>query len=392
MPEALVLAPEAPYPLAGGGPMRTASIFEYLKDRYSVDAILFREPGAPDPRDAFPHGTLRDSLVLDLPYHSRRLLARAARNLSRMARGQPPLNDRFNGFSRPVAEWLDRRSYRLAIFEHFWCAPYVQQIGKHAAETVLDLHNIESLLYSRLAEAEPWPLSLALRRFGRAARAMERTWFPRFSRLLAASDEDAGRARGLAPGADVLVYPNAIPQVECPIRAEQNVIVFPGNFEYGPNLSAVRFFRHEIWPRLRKEEPGLVWRLVGKNPHAVAKLVAGDPRIELTGPVENAIEELAAARLVVVPLLAGSGTRIKILEAWAAARAVVSTALGAEGLGARDGEHLVLAHSAPGFSDAILELLADGARRRCLGEAGHALYKTRFTWQSVWQNLAIIGL
>ena len=83
---------------------------------------------------------------------------------------------------------------------------------------------------------------------------------------------------------------------------------------------------------LRERWPGLVWRLVGKNPEAVRRIHSGDPRIEVIGPVDDAVRELARARVAVVPLLAGSGTRLKILEAWAAGLPVVSTTIGAEGL------------------------------------------------------------
>ena len=120
--------------------------------------------------------------------------------------------------------------------------------------------------------------------------------------------------------------------------------------EYHPNQLAVRFFRREIWPRLRDRWPGLAWRLVGKNPEAVRQFTSGDPRIEVQGQVDDAIAELARARVAVVPLLAGSGTRLKILEAWAAGLPVVSTTLGAEGLPARDGEHLLLADGAAAFA------------------------------------------
>ena len=90
-------------------------------------------------------------------------------------------------------------------------------------------------------------------------------------------------------------------------------------------------------------------------------IVSGDPRIELVGPVADAVPELARAKVAIVPLLAGSGTRVKIIEAWAAGVPVVSTPLGAEGLPARAGEHLLLADDAPGFRDAVSSLLASPA-------------------------------
>ena len=157
--------------------------------------------------------------------------------------------------------------------------------------------------------------------------------------------------------------------------------------EYHPNISAVRFFRREIWPLLRERWPALVWRLVGKNPGAVARYTAGDSRIQALGPVDDAVRELARAKLAVAPLLAGSGTRFKILEAWAAATAVVSTTLGAEGLAARDGEHLLLADSAPAFAEAVSRLLARPQDRQGLGMAGRLLLEKRYTWEVAWRTI-----
>jgi glycosyltransferase involved in cell wall biosynthesis len=131
----------------------------------------------------------------------------------------------------------------------------------------------------------------------------------------------------------------------------------------------------------------LVWRLIGKNPQAVAKIASGDSRIELLGPVDDAILELARAKVAIVPLLAGSGTRVKILEAWAAGVPVVSTPLGAEGLPARAGEHLLLADGAPAFRDAVSSLLASPALRDGIGRAGRYLFECEFTWETAWKSL-----
>jgi glycosyltransferase involved in cell wall biosynthesis len=164
-------------------------------------------------------------------------------------------------------------------------------------------------------------------------------------------------------------------------------VVFSGNLEYHPNRSAVRFFARDVWPRLREGRPNLVWRLVGKNPGAVAEFTAADPRIEVSGPVEDAVAELARSRVAVAPLLAGSGTRLKILEAWAAGLPVVSTPLGAEGLGARDGEHLLLAQGASAFAAAVDRLLACSDLRRSLASGGRLLLEKEFTWPAAWRKL-----
>ena len=210
---------------------------------------------------------------------------------------------------------------------------------------------------------------------------------PQFSEVLATSESDAERVRAIAPGARVVVYPNAIPAVALPARADEEAIAFSGNMEYHPNRGAVQFFRQEVWPRLREEWPRLIWRLIGKNPEAVRQWISGDPRIEATGQVDDAVKELARCRVAVVPLLAASGTRLKILEAWAAGGPVVSTPIGAEGLPGRDGENLLLAEGGAAFALAVSRLLSSSTLRRELGGAGRLLLEREFTWEKAWGKL-----
>jgi glycosyltransferase involved in cell wall biosynthesis len=386
-PSALFFAPEAPYPLAGGGSLRSASLLEYLAHRYDVDIIVFRQPGAPDPAGLIPARLARRITVLDLPANRRSFAARALRNAGRVVRRVPPLVDRFAGFSAAVARALGGARYDLGVIEHSWCAPYLEQLSSVCTRTVLDLHNVESVLHARCAATGGRASATAHRVFQGVSEELERTWLPRFSLVLAPSQTDAELARAIAPRATVAVYPNALPPAPRPPAGDQEAIVFSGNMEYHPNLSAVRFFRLEIWPRLRDRWPGLVWRLVGKNPAAVQRFTRGDPRIEVVGPVQDAVSELANSRAAVVPLLSGSGTRLKILEAWAAGVPVVSTTLGAEGLPVRDGENVLVADSAEAFAGAVTRLLACTDLRHRIGEAGRLLQEKEFTWETAWKKL-----
>ncbi|MCU1273135.1 MAG: glycosyl transferase, group 1 [Bryobacterales bacterium] len=386
-PSALVLLPEAPYPPYGGGAMRSASVLEYLARRYEVDVIVFREPGAPDPEQLFPPGIARQIHVIALPPHRKDVLSKAARNTGRLLRRVPPLMDRFGGFAQQIGSLVRGHHYNVSIVEHFWCAPYGEQLAPVSSKLVLDLHNIESVLHERCARTAIGPEALAHRIFRKAARDLERQWFPRYDRLLTASDADAHAAHRISPAAHITAYPNAIPLVPQPDVAERDIVAFSGNLEYHPNLAAIRFFYTEIWPLLRDRATALKWRLIGKNPDAVRKQTNGDERIEVSGPVINAIEELARAKVVVVPLLAGSGTRFKLIEAWAAGRAVVSTRVGAEGLPARHGENLLLADDAHSFAEAVLLLLTAPDLRRELGQAGRRLFESEFTWDRAWRKL-----
>jgi glycosyltransferase involved in cell wall biosynthesis len=387
LPRALFLSAESPYPMIGGGPLRSASLLEYLSRHFSVHAIVFRQEGDPDPKRFIPAGLLEKLDVLKLTRQSKSAIARATRNSIRMVRNRPPLVDRFSGFDDTIGKLVAGQQYDAAVVEHFWCAPYMEQLRPFSTRVILDLHNIESVWHRSLADLEHGARALALRRFATASVALERQWLPQFDHLLVTSAEDAEIARGLAPETEVTVYPNALPLIPLPARAEREEIVFSGNLEYAPNILAVRFFHERVWPELRSRWPVLKWKIVGKHPEAIETIVGGDPRIELTGFVEDAVAAIAAAKVAIVPVLAGSGTRVKILEAWAAGTAVVSTTLGAAGLECRNGEHLLLADDPGSFAGAVSELLSSSAARNKIGAAGRKFYEERFTWPAAWRIL-----
>jgi polysaccharide biosynthesis protein PslH len=386
-PAALLIAPESPYPVRGGGALRTASLLHYLARSRPVDLIVFRQPGAADPRDAMPPGLVRRLAVIPLPPNGRGLPARALRNAARAARRIPPLVDRFSGFEPQLREALAGHRYQVGVIEHSWCAPYQTLLADACERTALNLHNVESVLHQRCASSDGAASGWAHRVFARASRKLEREWFPRFDFVLAPSAEDAALVAKLSPAARVRLYPNAIPWAPLPQTEGEEALVFSGNMEYHPNRTAVAFFRREVWPALRSRFPQLVWRLAGKNPAAVRPWTAGDDRIQVLGPMDDAVAELARARIAIVPLLAGSGTRFKILEAWAAGLPVVSTAIGAEGLPVRDGEHILIANGAAAFTAAVTRLLASQALRTDLGRAGRCLLEKEFTWENAWKCL-----
>ena len=387
-PRALFLSPEAPYPAIGGGALRSASLLEYLSRHFSVHAIVFRQPGDNDPAPAVPPGRVETLSLVDLPFHSRRPAARVFRNTVRALLNRPPLFDRFSGFASAIEALVAGQQYEVAIIEHFWCAPYVEQLRPRSKRVLLDLHNIESVWHDRLAVTERGIHSLAFGRFANKLRDLERLWLPQFDSLLVTSAQDAETARAIAPGASVTIYPNALPEIAAPPKVEQEAIAFSGNLEYAPNAGAVQFFHREIWPLLGERWPQLQWRIIGKNPEAIAGEVRCDPRVRFTGPVEDAVACLASAKVAIVPMLAGSGTRVKILEAWAAATPVVSTTLGAEGLDCRHREHLLLADEPRQFADAVATLLASPEERARIGAAGRRLFEERYTWPAAWRSLA----
>ena len=128
----------------------------------------------------------------------------------------------------------------------------------------------------------------------------------------------------VAVSAGVLVHKRRLKQAALAAAVQVQIATTPSgasvrikmcirdSLEYHPNVEAVRWFRSVVWPQIRERSPGLEWRLIGKNPDAVARWTSGDDRIRVVGPVEDAVAEIARAKVAVVPLLSGSGTRFKI--------------------------------------------------------------------------------
>lgn len=387
-PRALFLSPEPPYPVVGGGPLRTASLLEYLTQHFDTDVFTCQQPNHPDPLTLFPAGRFRRTFAFSLPRHRSALPARAVRNLDRLRRGSPPLLDRFQSLGPALSDWIAGQTYEVSVVEHFWCAPHAPRLRPHCRSLILDLHNIESRWHYTCAQNERGPARWAHRRFAAAYRQEERRYLPEYDRVLVTSQTDADQVLQIHPKADVSIYPNSLPDHELPQSPRDEAVAFSGNLEYLPNIQAVRYFRSEIWPALRERFPEMAWRLIGRNPHAVEPWLSGDPRIEMTGSVADAVNELGRARLAVVPLRSGSGTRLKILEAWAAATPVVTTTLGVEGLSGCAGKHWLIAETASEFISQISRLLQDPAEAQRIGLAGRQQFEEHYTWAAAWRVLA----
>jgi len=385
-----MLSPEPPYPLQGGGAFRTASLLHYFARFGEVDLILLSESGSPA---LLPPGLVRTQQVIPLPPHRRGTIARYFRNGSRALWSVPPLTDRLAGLAVPIERAIAGRHYDFGIVEHSWCAPYIEQLKACCGRTVLDLHNVESVLHERSADVSHGLVRAGHRRFAAASRKLESALFPLYSAVLATSRQDASIVGSLAPAARVIVYPNSLPWVETPHLSERPWVVFSANFEYHPNADAVEFLVKEIWPAVRRHDRGLRLRLVGRGDAFIRHLVPrGTPEqtgIEITGNVEDARAEIAQARIVVAPLRAGSGTRIKILEAWAAARPVIATPLAAEGLAVSNGINIALAAGAGEFAAEIIRLLGNSSARESLGADGRRTFENHYSWDTVWKNLDI---
>jgi glycosyltransferase involved in cell wall biosynthesis len=157
--------------------------------------------------------------------------------------------------------------------------------------------------------------------------------------------------------------------------------MFLGSMDWPANIDGVEFFSAEIWPRVLAAVPDARFRVVGRNPPPRIQRLASSS-VEIVGGVDSVLPYFRGAPVFVVPLRVGGGTRLKIYEAMAAERAIISTSVGAEGLEFNDGRDLLIADDAVSFSDAVIRLLKDAAAREALGRAAGRT-AARFDWSAV---------
>ncbi len=177
-----MLAPEAPYPLHGGGAYRTASLLHYFAGFADVDLILISESGHPA---LLPPELVRKQTVIGLPAHGKGALERYLRNARRAIAGVPPLVDRLRGLAPAILRAIGEDRYALGVVEHSWCAPYVRELANVCKRTVLDLHNVESVLHERCAATSRGLIAVGHKRFAKLSRKLESELFPEYSLVLA---------------------------------------------------------------------------------------------------------------------------------------------------------------------------------------------------------------
>ena len=253
---------------------------------------------------------------------------------------------------------------------------------------VVFTHNVEALIWKRHIEVAANPVWKAIcwREYQKMARA-ERTYLQKSDHVLAVSSTDRDFFLGYVDPDRITVIPTGVDlEYFAPVPDEQpedDAIVFTGSMDWNANEDGVRYFVRDILPRIRSEVPGATFWVVGRNPSA--RLQALDSRqdgVRITGTVDDIRPYLNRASVYVVPLRVGSGTRLKIFEAMATGKAIVSTRIGAEGLPVTDQENILLADDPAEFAGRVVSLLRDRGRRRMLGRAARQLVEARYSWKA----------
>jgi glycosyltransferase involved in cell wall biosynthesis len=262
--------------------------------------------------------------------------------------------------------------------------------------TVLFQHNVEAMIWKRHYEVQTNPAKKAyLYGQWRKAHAYERDACRRFDAVVAVSREDRETMRQAYGIDSVEDVPTGVDTEFFRPRGETardpHNLVFTGSMDWLPNEDAIQFFTKEIMPRIKREVPGATLTVVGRNPYAsLVELGRRDSSIIVTGRVEDVRPYMERAAAYIVPIRVGGGTRLKIYEAMAMEKPIVSTTVGAEGLPVRDGSHLLLADTPETFASAVVRVLTDERLAREFGASAAQLVREEFGWERVAKRFAEI--
>ena len=379
---ALVLTPQLPWPLDDGGRLGLHQMTWSLARAYNT--TLLSMVRADERMPVLPRVLADLSLRVRTVPHTPPSPWRAALAGSFGRWPYTLTRYRSGAFSEAVREEVARLAPRVVLLNHLHLAPYVEDIG--VGTTVLREHNVETQWLARIAERapEPWVRAFARVQSSRMRRS-EAELCGRMDLVLAIHEEDAALLRSWQTKAPVEVVPVGIDPARFAPRApvDPPTVLLTGAFGWAPNADGARRFLLDGWPRVRARFPRARLRLVGKGLPADLAELARTSGAEPVGHVDDITPEFASATLMVVPLWVGAGMRVKIVEAALAGLPVVSTPLGAEGMGLVDGEHLLLEGDSITLGDRVVDSLADPGWREEMARRSRAIAMERWSLTKV---------
>lgn len=374
-------------PVDTGGKIRTYNILRHLASRHDVTLISTyggRQTPAyeSDLRQHFPNSIV---IWTGAPEDSDGIVKQVVHYIARAGSSVPYAVSKFSTreVRRIVKRELDSYEYDVAVCDFLKASlNFPKQLN---TPTVLFQHNVELSIWQRQAECEKhWLKKLVFTIEAAKMRRYEAAAIKRFHHVVAVSDVDRKLMAGVDPQ-NITVVPTGVDLQQ--FRAEDNPpalrheVIFLGSMDWNANVDAVTYFCEKSWPRVLSNIPDAKFRIVGRNPHPNVKKLASNS-VEVTGTVSSVIEYLKSAAVVVVPLRIGGGTRLKIYEAMAMGKAIVSTAIGAEGLDVRDGRDIILSDEPEDFAWQIISLLRDESARERLG-MGAVQTANKYDWSII---------
>ena len=392
----LYLSQVLPYPLDAGPKVRSYYVLRHLSKRHTVTLATFVRNS--DTPAAQSHLRTQVTRLVTCPI--KRSVVREAVALGRSAlSGEPVLiaRDRVSEMVALLRNLAAETPFDAIHADQLWMASYaltigaVPKSGHPKPRLVLDQHNAVYLIPRRLADSAANPLM----RFGwrREARQMARyeaRVCQTFDRVVTVTDADRQALNGLYPAGnrpEFTVIPICIDakSITPRQRADTPGILFLGGMHWPPNADAARWFAQAILPGIRASEPRARFFAVGRQPPESLLKPGLASFVEAPGYVDDVEPYWRRAQVFVVPLLAGGGMRVKILDAWAQGLPIVSTTIGAEGLTYRAGENILIADAPNDFSQAVVSILQDAALARRLAAAGRLNVERYYDWQGVYQ-------
>ncbi len=393
----LLLTPQLPYPPQQGTSLRNFHIIRGLAADHEITLLSFLEVGQTAvPTQIAPLIELCPQIeTVPAPTRStgQRLRQLLATRLPDMAHRlySPTFADR-------LRHLLAGNHFDVVQIEGIELVRYLDviRVADRKIKVVFDNHNAETELQRRnmqtdwrqprrwVAAAYSWVQVGRLARFER--RACESA-----DAVTAVSETDKNHLQSLISNhqSPITVIPNCIDIIEYRdlsglpnLKGLHYDLVFSGKMDYRPNVDAVHWFADEVWPMVRAARPSTTWAIVGQKPHPRLDRLREMPGITVTGWVEDVRPYLAGASLFIMPFRVGSGTRLKLIEAMAAGKAIVSTQIGAEGFPVVDGREIVLADGAGEMGTAVLRLLNNPAERARLGTAARQ-FAAAYDWRVV---------
>ncbi|HWZ46046.1 MAG TPA: glycosyltransferase [Candidatus Saccharimonadales bacterium] len=388
----LLTLPRPFFPADTGGKIRSLNIFSRLAAKAEIHAISFADPVS----DA---AAIKEMKAMFASYHpvfrseAVRPSARFYRELMASQFDALPYFLAKTNASELVstaAELTRRKRFDLLFCDFLHTAAPLMDFPFRPR--VVFEHNVEFLLRKRKWQAERHPLKrFIFQREWAKTRTIEEKVCQSFDHVITVSKDDSRVLRQEFDVRSCSSIPTGVdtdffrPPDHAP---EPGRLVFVGSMDWHPNEDGMLWFLHEVFPRIRRAAPGVSLSIVGRSPSSRLRAVAaGDPSVEITGWVADVRPHLARAEVVVVPLLVGGGTRIKIPEAMAMAKPVVSTPVGAEGLPFQDGREIRIAERPGDFAQAVLELLRNAALREEIGMAAHREVVAKCGWDGVTERL-----
>lgn len=378
----LLMTLVVPNPPDSGPKIKTHYLLRYLAQQHEVTLVSFVRSDAEIAAAKVLEGLCK--AVYTVPIHRSRfndlrfLLASFASDRPFLM-----LRDENREMRRVLADLISHNSFDIVHADQLNMAPFGLATG---LPLVLDEHNAVWTIFQRLAQQERGLKRLLLEWEWRRLRAYEGRICRRSAAVMAVSSED--RAALLAAGArePIATIPIAVDIAGMtPVKraADAQAILSMATMYWPPNIDGVLWFAREVLPLIHTQLPQAPFVVVGARPPAAVQALAADPTVAVTGYVEDPMPYLEQSALMVVPLRAGGGMRVKILEALARGIPVVSTTIGAEGIDVTDGEHLLIADDPASFAAAVLRLLRDRAFADQLAQAGRAHALRRYDWRAV---------